>query len=215
MLKFILVLLAAVPACAAVNSPLEADFPEGYWERDNLYYGATVTSYNISLAAKDPSAMRAQVEAVCKDSKATLAGFTDQTQSLAAAAAYPRLSPEYSMLPRSRMVYSLSYRLPVAGAAALARRLTGLGRLISYTSNVPYGRARAKELYEKIEWIEREQKEAGPHLKTMPVSRALLVAKLKALRQAKDAAEASEGVATLTIQVLLDEAEKAAEDATR
>ena len=214
-MKLILVLLAAVPACAAVNSPLEADFPAGYWERDNLYYGATVTSYNISLAAKDPAALRSQVEAVFKHSKATLAGFTDQMPSLAAAAAHPRMPQDYPISPRPRLAYSLSYRLPVVGAAALARQLTGLGRLINYTSNVPYGNSQPKELDEKIEWIEREQKEAGAHLKTMPVSRALLDAKLKALRQAKDAAKAAEGIATLTIQVMLDEAEKAEAAAAR
>ena len=122
---------------------------------------------------------------------------------------------DYPISPRPRLAYSLSYRLPVVGAAALARQLTGLGRLINYTSNVPYGNSQPKELDEKIEWIEREQKEAGAHLKTMPVSRALLDAKLKALRQAKDAAKAAEGIATLTIQVMLDEAEKAEAAAAR
>ena len=216
MMKIVYLVMLAVPGYAAVNSPLEADFPAGYWERESLVYVNAATTYNISVAAKEPAALRAQIETLGKASNATLTGFSDQTPYLSAVSGSSRIYPvssvmygDYPAMPRIRQAYSLTYKLPASTAGEVARRIADLGRLISYSANTPYGVSQMRELDDKIEWIEREQKEAANALKTMPVSRAMLEAKLKLLKQNKDSVKASEGVATITVQIILDEAEKA------
>lgn len=203
MLKILFIGLLAVKCSAGVTSPLEADFPAGYWDRETLSYGSAMTTYNISLAVKEPAALRAQVEKIGKASNAVLSGFSDQTAFSAAS----RLGPEYAGMPRARQAYTLSYRLPLSKAAEIARQIIELGRLISYTTNMPYGVTQARELDDKIQWIERELKESAGPLKNMPVSRALLEAKLKALKQSKDLQKASDGVATITVQIQFEDAE--------
>ena len=207
MLKILLIVLSAVTCRAAANSPLEADFPANYWDKETVFYGNAVTTYNISLAVKEPASLRSQVEAICKTANAALVGFSDQTPSLAVALPYARTSPEYAVMSRNRVAYSLTYKLPVPKAEELARQLLKLGRLISYTTNTPYGNPQTRELEDKIQWIEREEKDSATALKTMPVSRALLDAKLKALKQTNDSIKASEGIGTVTVQLLLDDAE--------
>ena len=48
-------LLAALPVLGA-TSPLEADFPDGYWDREvAMYGGQSATMYNLNIAVEDPA----------------------------------------------------------------------------------------------------------------------------------------------------------------
>lgn len=204
MLKMILFVVLAAPMSAAGASPSEADFPAGYWEREAMAYGRAVTSYNVSIATDDPAKLRAQVEKILNAAGARLTGFNDMTH-------YPKPAvSEYSAAGRTRQAYTLNYQLPLAKAAGVSRRIAEMGRLITYTTNVPYSTPQLRELNEKIDWIDREQREAAEHLKAMPVSRALLAAKLKSLKQVQDSVKSSDGLATIAVQILREEDEKAA-----
>jgi hypothetical protein len=196
MLRTALAGILAAPLFAAPVSPSGADFPAGYWEREAMSYGRTATSYNVSLAAAAPAKLRVQAEKMFRAADGRLTSFSDQSN-------YPQPAvPEHAGAARARPVYSLGYQLPAEKAAELAQELIGLGRLVSYMTNVPYGAQQIREIDEKIEWVEREQREAAKSLKAMPVSRALLAAKLKSLRAAQDSIKASAGLATISLQIM-------------
>ncbi|HAH06575.1 MAG TPA: hypothetical protein DCM05_08620 [Elusimicrobia bacterium] len=193
--------LLVSPLFAAPASPLEADFPDGYWDRDGAAYGRASTMYSLSVAVADPAKTRAEIERLFKDkdSEAKLTSFNEHPLAM---------SPMDAGGVRARMAYTLAYQMPVSKAAAVAKKLLDIGRLTTYSVNTPYGAPQAKELQERIGWIEREKKESGEKLKTMPVSRSLLESKLKRLKLAQDAIKAMENIATITIQILKEEPEK-------
>jgi hypothetical protein len=196
MLRTALAGILAAPLFAAPVSPSGADFPAGYWEREAVTYGRGVTSYNASVAAADPAKLRVQAEKMLKAAGGRLTGFSDQSH-------YPQPAmPEHVGATRARPVYSLSYQLPAEKAAALSQELIGLGRLVSYMTNVPYSAPQIREIDEKVGWIEREQRESAKSLKAMPVSRALLAAKLKSLRAVQDSIKSSDGLAAISLQIM-------------
>lgn len=184
--------LAAVPAAAA-DSPLESDFPEGYWDRE-FSYGRHTSNYNISIAAEDTSTARRKAESVLKAAGGTMTGFNDMTFSVI---------PENSRSADSaRPAYTLTFQLTESKAGAAARELIPLGRMISFNSGSPYGVAQTKDIEERIEWIEKEKRQGAAALKTMPVSRAMLESKLKRLRQQLDQTKTGRGAATVTVQIM-------------
>ena len=200
-------LLTAVPALAAAT-PLEADFPEGYWDREVAIYGArSATAYGVTLAVVDPTKARAQVEAALKVPGAKLINFSDQT------AAMFQAGGELSGIMRMRPAYNLSYQLPEGKAAAVAHKLIGMGRLISYNVQTPFANPQKKEIEDRIEWIVKEMKRSAEALKTMPVSRAMLESKLKRLRASLDATKATAGTATIGVQITREDPESGAKPA--
>lgn len=197
------VLLSALPAMAA-TTPLEADFPDGYWDREVAIYGGgrSATAYNVSVAVADPAKARAEIEETLKVPGAKLMSFSDQT------AALQHMGGDMGMSAmRMRPAYSFGYQLPEAKAAAVARRLIGQGRLISYNVHTPFAHPQLKEITDRIEWIEKETARSAGALKTMPVSRAMLESKLKRLRASLDAASATSGKAMITVQIMREDPE--------
>jgi hypothetical protein len=199
MLRITALMLAAVSAVAA--TPLEADFPDGYWDKEvGMYGGRASTMYNVSFAAADPAKARAEVEKLFAGAK--LLNFSDQTAAFA--------GNEYGMGAASRMMrpaYSLSYQLSEAKAGPAAKRLLTEGRLLNYSVNTPFGAPQNKEIDERIAWIEKEKKQNAEALKTMPVSRSLLESKLKRLKAVVDMAKASAGTATVMVQISREDPE--------
>jgi hypothetical protein len=191
-----------VPVFAA-TTPLEADFPEGYWDREVAIYGGgrAATTYNASLAVADPAKARAEIEGALAVPGAKLTSFSDMT------AAMYGMGGEMGGAVRMRPAYSLGYQLPEAKAAIIARRLIGMGRLISYNVQTPFANPQRKEIDDRIEWIETELKRSAEALKTMPVSRAMLESKLKRLRANLEAARSTAGMAMITVQVLREDPE--------
>jgi hypothetical protein len=193
------VMLAAVSAMAA-TTPLEADFPEGYWDREvAVYSGRSATAYSVGLAVEDPAKARAQVESALKVPGAKLMNFSDQTSVVYQA------GNEYSTMMRMRPAYTLSYQLPEGKSAAVAHKLIGMGRLISYNVQTPFANPQMKEISDRIDWIDKEMKRSAGELKTMPVSRAMLQSKLKHLQGTIDAIKATAGVASITVQIMRED----------
>jgi hypothetical protein len=201
MIQALAVLLAAVPALAA-TTPLEADFPEGYWDREVAIYGGgrSATTYSLAVAVSDPASARAEIEAALKVPGAKLTAFSDQT------AAMYQSGNEYGMM-RVRPAYNLGYQLPEAKAAAVAHKLIATGRLISYNVQTPFANPQKKEIDDRIEWIEKEMKRSAEPLKTMPVSRAMLESKLKRLKTMLENVKATAGVATISVQIMREDPE--------
>ena len=51
-----MVLMLAAASSFAATSPLEADFPDGYWDREIVMFaGRSGPAYNVSIAVSDPS----------------------------------------------------------------------------------------------------------------------------------------------------------------
>lgn len=201
MIQAFAALLAAVSVSAA-TTPLEADFPEGYWDRDVTVYGArSATSYNISVAVEDPAKARVDVTAAFKIPGAKLLNFSDQTLTVY------QSGVEMSGMMRMRPAYMLSYQVPDAQSSLVARKISGIGRLISYNMQTPFANPQKKEIDDRIDWIEKELKRSGEALKTMPVSRAMLESKLKRLRASLDAAKAVEGVTSISVQIIREDPE--------
>lgn len=190
-----LVLLVLALNARAEKSPLEQDFPDGYWDKEIMHYGRTGETYNVSLAVTEPGDARKEVESVLKTAGGKLLSFNDMSSQVHGMG-------EHAAMMRLRAAYSLSYQLPEAKAAAAAKRLIGLGRLTQYSVNTPYGAPQLKEAEERIARIEKEKKDSAQSLKTMPVSRALLESKLKRLKLGLDAAKAGQGQATVTVQIM-------------
>lgn len=209
MIRVLAVLLSAAPVFAA-TTPLEADFPEGYWDREVAIYGGgrAATTYNASIAVADPVGARAEIEGALKVPGAKLTAFNDMTATMHGAGG------EMGGMMRMRPAYSLGYQLPEAKAAVVARRLIGMGRLISYSVQTPFANPQRKEIDDRIEWIEKEMRRSGEALKTMPVARAMLESKLKRLNANLDAAKATAGVAMITVQILREDPEAGAKPAS-
>lgn len=203
MIQALAVLLAAVPALAA-TTPLEADFPEGYWDREVAVYGGgrAATSYSASIAVADPAKARAEIESALAVPGAKLTAFNDMTATM-----YAMGGDMGGGMMRMRPAYSLGYQLPEAKAAAVARKLTGMGRLISYNVQTPFANPQRKEIEDRIEWIEKEMKRSAEALKTMPVSRAMLESKLKRLKANLDGVKATAGQAMITVQIMREDPE--------
>ena len=200
----LLALLLAVPA-AAEKSPLEADYPDGYWDREIVNYGRQGENYNLTLATEDPAAARGAAEGILKAAGGKLLSFNDMSSF--ASGMGGGMDP--SMM-RMRAAYSMSYRVPDTKAAATAKKLMELGRLTQYSTGSPYGVTQTKEADERVAKIEKEKKDNATALKTMPIARALLESKLKRLRGVLDGAKDSQGTATVTLQLMreLPEGEK-------
>lgn len=195
-------LLLSVPVLAAV-SPSEADFPDGYWDREVVFGGRAGTTYNLAVVVADPARARGEVEKVLQVPGSKLTSFNDQTAFNYAAGG------DYGGMGRVRPAYTLAYQLPEEKAAALAKRLIGVGRLMTYNAQTPYANPQVKELDERIGWIEKELSRSGEALKTMPVSRSLLQSKLKRLKAAADSVKATAGTAAISVQILREEPEAA------
>ncbi len=202
MIQSLAVLLFSVSAFAA-TTPLEADFPEGYWDREVGIYagGRAATSYNASIAVADPAKARAEIESALAVPGAKLTVFNDMT------AAVYGMAGEMGGMARMRPAYSLGYQLPEAKAAAVARKLTGMGRLISYNVQTPFANPQKKEIEDRVEWIEKEMKRSAEALKTMPVSRAMLESRLKRLKANLDSAKSTAGMAMITVQIMREDPE--------
>ncbi|UPT73672.1 MAG: hypothetical protein M0D55_17740 [Elusimicrobiota bacterium] len=201
------ILLTAVPVFAA-TTPLEADFPDGYWDREvGIFGGRSATTYNISLAVEDPAKTRAVIESVLRAAEGKLTSFSDQT------AVNQMSGADYGGMARMRPAYNLGYLLPEVKSGPAARKLLGLGRLISYNAQSPFKNPQMKELDERIDWIEKEMKSSAGALKSMPVSRALLDAKLKRLKAIRDGARATLGFASVTVQIMREDPESDANPA--
>lgn len=202
MIQVLAVLLSAAPVFAG-TTPLEADFAEGYWDRDVAIFGGgrAATTYNASIAVTDPIKARAEIEDALKVPGAKLTAFNDMTAMMYAAGG------EMGAMTRMRAAYSLGYQLPEAKAAAVARKLIGMGRLITYSVQTPFANPQRKEIDDRIEWIEKEMRRSGEALKTMPVSRAMLESKLKRLKANLDAAKATAGMAMITVQIMREDPE--------
>lgn len=207
MIQAIAVMLAAVSYAA--TTPLEADFPDGYWDRDVAIYagGRAATTYSVSIAVDDPAKVRDRIEAALKFPGAKLTSFVDQTANALPGGA------EYGGMQRMRPAYSLGYQLPAENSAAVARKLSGMGRLINYNVQTPFASPQKKEIDDRIEWIEKEQKRSAEALKTMPVSRAMLESKLKKLHATLDALNAASGQAMISVQILREDADGGAKPA--
>lgn len=129
-------------ATAHAASPLEADFADGYWDRDIAAYGGRMASvYSMVLAVDDPVKVRAAVE-------------TASVQT-------------------------------------------------------PYQVVTRKDVMERIEWIENEKARSAEALKSMPVSRAMIESKLKRLKATLDALKASEGIETVSVQIVREDSDAA------
>ncbi|MFA6028367.1 MAG: hypothetical protein WC969_00800 [Elusimicrobiota bacterium] len=191
----ILNVFATVLSGALWASPLSADFPDGYWDRE--YAGGRQSlTYSLSVVVDDPVSVRPEIEAILKTSGGKMNAFTDQTS----------MPTGYDGgISRARPAYSWSWQMAEKDAGRIARKLIALGRLLSYNVNTPYATPYAKDLSERIEWIEKEKRLSAAALRTMPVSRALLEGKLKRLRAAMDAVKASENTAVLSIQLLRED----------
>lgn len=202
MIQALAVLLSAAPVLAA-TTPLEADFPEGYWDREVAIYGGgrAATTYNASIAVADPAKARAEIEEVLKVPGAKLTAFNDMTAMMHGTGG------EMGGMARMRPAYTLGYQLPEAKAAAVARRLTGMGRLISYNVSTPFANPQRKEIEDRVEWIEKEKRRSAEALKTMPVSRAMLESRLKRLKANLDAAKSTAGLAMITVQIMREDPE--------
>lgn len=198
----LLALLLAAPAVAQ-KSPLEADYPDGYWDREIVNYGRQGENYNVTVAAEDPQAARAAAESILKAAGGKLLSFNDMTAHMAG------MGMDQSMM-RMRAAYSMSYRLPDSKAAAATKKLMELGRLTQYSTGSPYGVSQTKEADERVAKIEKEKKDNAAALKTMPIARALLESKLKRLRGVLDGSKETQGTATVTLQLMkeLPEGEK-------
>ncbi len=200
------VLLAAAPAFAA-TTPLEADFPDGYWDREvGMYGGRSGTTYSVNFAVDDPAAVRKEVEAALKLPGVKLTSFSDLTAQLGGGG-------EYGGMARMRPAYTLGYQMPEGKAAVVAKKLTGMGRLLNYSVQTPFAGPQKKELDDRIEWIEKELARSAGALKTMPVSRALLESKLKRMRASLDATKATAGLAMISVQIMREDPDSGAKPA--
>lgn len=190
----ILAVLAAAASANAAVSPLESDFADGYWDRE-FSYGRQTSNFNLSIAAEDPLAVRRRAEALLKAAGGTLTGFNDMTATV---------MPDnpYAAAAQARPAYSLTFQLPEAKAGPAARELLSLGRVLTYNTGSPYGIVQTKDIQERIEWIEKEQRQSATALKTMPVSRAMLESKLKKLRLQLDQTNNARGTATVMVQIM-------------
>ena len=208
MIQALAALLVAVPVLAA-TTPLEADFPDGYWDREVMVYGGghSATTYTVNLAVADPAKARVDIEAALKVPGAKLMSFVDQTSAMYQGGG------EMGAVMRLRPVYSLSYQLPEAKSPLIARKLIGMGRLINYNVQTPFANPQKKEIDDRIEWIEKEMKRSSEALKTMPVSRAMLESKLKRLRANLETAKATAGIATISVQIAREDSELGAKPA--
>ncbi len=207
MIQALAALLVAVPVLAA-TTPLEADFPEGYWDREVMIYGGrSATTYSVNLAVADPAKARLDVEAIFKASGAKLTSFSDQTASMY------QMGGEALGIARMRPAYNMSYQLPEAKSSPIARKLIGMGRLINYNVQAPFANPQKKEIDDRIEWIEKELKRSAEPLKMMPVSRAMLESKLKRLRANLESMKATVGIATISVQIAREDPEAGAKPA--
>lgn len=187
-------LLALALAARAEKSPLEHDFPDGYWDKEIMNYGRMGETYNVSLAVTDAADARSGVESLLKANGGKLRSFNDMTSHFQGMGD--------GTAARARPAYSVSYQLPEAKAVVAAKKLIGLGRLTQYSVNTPFGASQQKDAEERIARLEKEKKDNAQQLKAMPVSRALLDSKLKRLRAALDAAKTGHGQATIMVQIL-------------
>jgi hypothetical protein len=189
------VILGLALSAGAEKSPLEHDFPDGYWDRELANYGRAGETYSVSLAVEDPAAARAEVESLLKGAGGKLQSFNDMSAHMGSMGMDPAMM-------RLRAAYSMSYQLPEAKAAAAAKRLLGLGRLTQYSVGTPQGQSQLKEAEERIARIEKEKADNVQSLRTMPVSRALLESRLKRLRALVDTAKGSKGQSYITVQIM-------------
>lgn len=196
MLGSLAVFLLAAPLFAA--TPLEADFAEGYWDRDFAAYGGRMaTTYGMMLAVDDPAKARAAVEAALKAAGGKLTAFSDQTSAAAGV--------DYGHGTRLRPAYTLGYQFEEGKAGPVARKLLGAGRLISYNVQTPHQLVPRKEVEERVAWIEKEKARSAEALKSMPVSRSLLESRLKRLKGALEALKASEGIESVSVQLVRED----------
>lgn len=187
-----------VSAAFAAASPAEADFPPGYWDQEFASHGGRqMTAYMISVAVEDPAKARVAVEAALAAAGGKLTSFSDQS---AAYAAYAGMEQSHAAL-RGRPQFTIGYQFSNGKAASVAKKLLGTGRLVSYSVQTPYQLPQRKEIEERIDWIEKEKARSESALKAMPVSRAMLDAKLKRLKSAIDAAKASDGLEAVTVSI--------------
>lgn len=183
---------------AAAQSPAEADFAPGYWDQEFASHGGRqMTAYMISIAVEDPAKARTAVEAALAAAGGKLTSFSDQS---AAYAAYAGMEQSHVAL-RGRPHFTIGYQFSNGKAASVAKKLLGTGRLVSYSVQTPYQLPQRKEIEERIHWIEKEKAQSEAALKAMPVSRAMLDAKLKRLKGAMDAAKASDGLEVVTVSI--------------
>lgn len=198
-------LLGLSVTARAEKSPLESDYPDGYWDREIVNYGRNNQSYNVSIAVADPAETRGEIEALLKGAGGKLTGFNDMTSY----SSMGGMGMDASVL-RMRPAYSMTYQLPEAKAAAAAKKLIAMGRLTQYSVGAPHMQSQLKEAEERIARIDKEKKDNAASLKTMPISRALLDSKLKRLKTGVDAAGTTQGQASVVIQLMreLPEGEK-------
>ena len=197
MLRLFILTLALQASAASVT---EADFAAGYWDQDfGAYGGRAMTVYTLSVAVENPAAARTAVEAALSAAGGKLTAFSDQSQ-----AAYG--GNEYSQAMRARPIYTIGYQFQGGKAGAVARRLITNGRLIAYSVQAPYQASQRKEIEDRIEWIEKEKLRGGEALKSMPVARAMLESKLKKLKAALEMAKSSDGLESVSVTILREDA---------
>ena len=197
-MKTALALLLAVPAFSA--SVGEADFAAGYWDQEYAGYGArAMTVYALSVAVDNPAKARAAVEAALSAAGGKLMSFSDQSQMYAGV--------DYAAAGmRARPIFSIGYQFTGEKAGPVARRLISMGRLLTYSVQAPYQASQIKDIEERIAWIEKEKLHFAEALRTMPVSRAMLESKLKRLKAALDSAKGSDGLETVTVSIVKEDA---------
>lgn len=191
--------LSLALAASAAPSVSEADFASGYWDQEYAGHGVrTMTVYALSIVVEDPAKARAAVEALLSGAGGKLTSFSDQSLAYANA--------DYAAMGmRARPVYALSYQFTGGKAAPVARKLISTGRLLNYNVQAPYQAAQRKDIEERIAWIEKERSGSAEALKSMPVSRAMLEAKLKRLKAALEAAKGSEGLESVTVSIVRED----------
>lgn len=179
-------------------SPLETDFPDGYWDRELAAHGGRMaTVYSLVLAVDDPVKARAGVEAALKAAGGKLTSFSDQTAAVAGV--------DYSQGVRMRPAYTLGYQFEKEKGGVVARKLVGAGRLVTYNMQSPYQVVPKKDIEERVDWIEKEKARSSEALKSMPVSRAMLESRLKRLKAALETLKATEGFETVSVQLVRED----------